>query len=130
MNELATTLKINHNNEIRKLKDIDSYENLAGSIKNKLDIDLEKYELTYYDEDGDLITISNEEDFAECLHIFLPKVPKIFLKPRPIDEEEKDLIEEFPEISLTVSTCERPLEMQSMKNTAEFQKESSSNSGK
>lgn len=102
-------VKIIHEDEIRKLKDISTYQSLTEIITNKLAIELEHYDLTYYDEEGDTITISNEDDFDECMNVFMPKVPKIFLKSKEAEDQEEEKLEDnFPDIALTVSTCERP----------------------
>lgn len=107
MSDLSRTVKITHNNEVRKLKGIYDYESFLDVIKNKVKID--HFELAYYDEDGDEITISNSDDFEEWMKISQPKVPKIHLKN--IEKEVDDFPEldiAFPGIAMTVSTCEKP----------------------
>ena len=61
MSDLNQTIKIKYNGEIRKLKDVTSYSDFLDSIKNKMKISPEKYELTYIDQDGDEISISTNE---------------------------------------------------------------------
>ena len=120
MSSSTGTIKIFHNNEIRKLKEVSSFRSLAETITNKLGIELTHFEMTYYDEEGDIITISNQDDFDECMNVFLPKIPKIFLKPKnsEVEEEVKDP-DAFPDIALTVSTCERPDQRSSLSSAPE-----------
>lgn len=107
MSDLSRTVKITHNNEVRKLKGVQSFESFLDIIKNKIKID--NFELAYYDEDGDEITISNSDDFDEWIRISQPKVPKIHLKNIEKEVEDfQDLDKAFPGIAMTVSTCEKP----------------------
>jgi hypothetical protein len=65
MSELSRTVKITHNNEVRKLKGVQDYATFLENVQHKVKIDLDKFELAYFDEDGDEITISNSDDFEE-----------------------------------------------------------------
>jgi hypothetical protein len=65
MSDLSRTVKITYNNEVRKLKGVQDYATFLENVQHKVKIDLDKYELAYFDEDGDEITISNSDDFEE-----------------------------------------------------------------
>jgi hypothetical protein len=65
MSDLSRTVKITHNNEVRKLKGVEDYTTFLENVQHKVKIDLDKFELAYFDEDGDEITISNSDDFEE-----------------------------------------------------------------
>jgi hypothetical protein len=115
---LAKTIKVNHKGEIRKLKGVPDYLAFVDLVKKKMHIDLESHEMYYIDEDGDEISISNAEDYDECLNVMHPKVPKIHFKMIQKEQEEDfDVHKAFPSIAMTTSTVERP------NNLGEEQKE-------
>jgi translation elongation factor P/translation initiation factor 5A len=47
------------------LKGVQDYATFLENLQHKVKIDLDKFELAYFDEDGDEITISNSDDFEE-----------------------------------------------------------------
>jgi len=108
MSKLGKTIKIKHEGEVRKLKDVKDYGTFLHNLTNKMKIDPETIELAYYDEDGDEVSISTSADFEACLAAMGPKVPKIFIKVIEEADPAVDLDREFKNIDMTVSTVERP----------------------
>lgn len=106
MENTKKTIKIKHGNEVRVLKDINSFHQLVETISNKMKINSmdNNYELAYKDEEGEKIHLSTSDDFSEYLR-FNGKLPKIELRRLDSDLENNPV---YQNIQLTVSTVERP----------------------
>jgi hypothetical protein len=68
-------------NEIRKYREINSYKDLILSIARTMGYGVLNCRFVYVDDDGDEITVSNEEDLAEAYNFFGHRVPKLKLVP-------------------------------------------------
>jgi hypothetical protein len=73
----AGTVKLQYDGEIRKVTCVSSYEELIDTILQIYKFETASTKFSYTDEDGDSISISNEEDMKECFNYFAKKTPKI-----------------------------------------------------
>mmetsp|Transcript_43321 Transcript_43321/g.50890 ORF Transcript_43321/g.50890 Transcript_43321/m.50890 type:complete len:248 (-) Transcript_43321:1107-1850(-) len=103
----TNTIKVKFEGEIRKLKDITSFDDFLDGVRTKIKVDPDIYSFSYVDDDGDRINVSTAYEFDQCLKDAYPKVPKIELTINE-QEESVDLVNSFANIEMTVSTCERP----------------------
>ena len=74
-------LKIMYEGEIRKYRNIKSYDNLIVSIAKTIGFKAMNCRFTYTDDDEDKITVSNDDDLQEAFSFFEPKIPKLELVP-------------------------------------------------
>lgn len=125
MSDLSKTIKIKHDGEIRKLKEINNYDDFLESIRHKMKIDPEEYELCYVDPEGDEVHISTSQDFDECLRVMDSKVPKILLKK--IEVSDASLGDSFSHIQMTVSTVDRPVRRQTQNKPSQAEEEGNKN---
>lgn len=125
MSDLSKTIKIKHDGEIRKLKEINNYDDFLESIRHKMKIDPEEFELCYVDPEGDEVHISTSQDFDECLRVMNSKVPKIILKR--IESSDAGLGDSFSHIQMTVSTVDRPVRRQTQSKPSQAEEEGNKN---
>ena len=98
-------IKILHEGETRKIKEVATFEQFLSAIKHKIKINPEKYELSYIDKDNDEISLSTSTDFEEYLRSN-ERLPKIELKRVDSDFDKNPVIQN---IQMTMSTFERPV---------------------
>lgn len=73
------TVKIVFENEVRKYRNISSYNSLILAIARTMGYGVLNCRFVYRDDDNDEITVSNEEDLAEAFNFFNPKPPRLSL---------------------------------------------------
>ena len=106
LNKLCT-LKIDYDNEIKKLPNIKNYDDFLAAVSKKLFLNPTHCEFSYIDEDGDKISLSTSEEFDDLLRNN-PKIPKIMINLVKEGEEPVDIASSFLNIDMTVSVFERP----------------------
>lgn len=72
-------LKIEYEGEIRKYRSIENYNGLIVAIAKTIGFGVMNCRFTYVDDDGDKITVTNNEDLMEAIKFFEPKIPKLTL---------------------------------------------------
>ena len=111
-------IKIDYNKEIRRLTGIKNFEDFCASISKKLNLDVEKWEFYYLDEDNEEISFSSAEEFQHVVTTY-PKIPKIRITCEEDEEDSIDIGSSFLNIGTTVSICERPAPKENDKISSE-----------
>lgn len=97
----ASVVKIVINDEVRKYRDITSYNKLILALARTIGYQHLNCRFMYVDDDGDEITVSNEDDLGEAFNFFAPKVPRLNLVS----------YDDQPDLSLSgVKLCESMLD--------------------
>lgn len=104
----AYTIKIEYNEEIRKLTGIKNFDDFCASVCKKLQLDIAKLEFSYLDEDNEDISFTSADEFEHIIKSYA-KIPKIVVKLVEDDEDSVDIASSFLNIGMTVSVCERPV---------------------
>jgi hypothetical protein len=73
------TVKIVFEDEVRKYRNIASYNSLILAIARTMGYGVLNCRFVYTDDDNDEITVSNEEDLTEAFNFFNPKPPRLSL---------------------------------------------------
>lgn len=76
----TNTIKVEYEGDIRKFKDITSYDDLVNAISRSFGWRVLRCKFYYVDDDNDKITVTNDEDLQEAISYFKPRPPKLVLQ--------------------------------------------------
>jgi len=86
------TLKFSYLGEIRKLSAISNYQEMIDTVQQAYGFDNDAFTIKYKDDEGDEVTVSNDDDYVMALEGFAGKVPKFIIEKQLMRSQAYSII--------------------------------------